>query len=642
MADTRRIFGWLAVGAALGLALVLALLLLRDGEHEPQPGGPVVSRAAEPRTAEKPVISVPEPERRAPAPPPPVEAPRTGSVTGRLVDSQHLPLPRGQVEALQGDTGGMSGLTDLVALGRRTVADDGGRFTLGDIPAMSNLMLRVAGESLPLSEVGPYLVEAGGTTDLGDLVMEPGIAITGTVIDERGAPIAGARIGLIQGRSADPGEPYDEDTLPEPVRIVLSSESGRFRIEHAACESFVLAVSAESFANGLFPGGPEPGDRPGEIDVPVLLRPAGTLRGRVLDQADDRPLPGARVFAEPMDQGSGRSQAVTAADGSFVLDDVVPGNYALSATLKGYSRAHERSFDETPGAEIVFRLEKQGSLSGHVVGSDGEAIRAFDLQPRYRRRRLDPPIAQGAFQRVAAADGSFLVEDLDPGFWSVDVWAKGYSLTSSEPVRVKQGQPATGLTVTLLRGSTLSGLVRDDTGQPVKGASVSLHANREPEIDFLRDVEPMPGVTHGTRTDAEGRFRLEDLSARAYQVQVDHPEYAILRRNDVALAAEQALEAEPFILQRAATVRGSAVGGAGEPLPGVTVSLTEVNGYARQTTSDGRGQFVFTRVREGDYQLVCYGRQISLSAMLASVRNPPETFRVAAGATVQRNAVSLE
>jgi len=645
MADTRRLFGWMAVGAALALGLVLVLLVLRDDD---QPAVPATSGGVVSRTAgagpppQKPVIPVPVVDRRPPPTPPPTTAPMVGIVTGRLVTPEHLPVPSGRIEALQGSSVAIPGLVALASLGLRTVVEADGRFTLSGVPPMSDLVLRVEGDETPLTELGPFLVQPSRTTDLGDLVVRAGLTITGTVFDERGVPVAGARIGLLQGPADSAAEERTERTMPEPVRLVLSNESGRFRIDHAAPESFVLMVSAKGFANALVPGGPGFNEQFAETDVPVIVRRAGVLRGRVLDREDDHPLAGAHVFAEPMDQGSGYSQAVTAADGHFVLENLVPGNYALSSTLKGYSPGHERSFDETPDADIVFHLDRQGSLTGMVLGSDGQPIRAFDLQPRFRNRRLDPAVPRGAFQRVTSADGSFVVDDLDPGFWSVDVWAKGYSLTSSEPLKVKQGEQAGRLTVTLLRGATLSGMVRDSEGLAVANAAVTLHANREPEVDFLRDVTPIPGVTQGTRTDAEGRFALEDLSARKYQVQVDHPDYAIVRRNDVALAAEQELELEAFVLQRAATVQGSALSGTGEVLAGVTVSLTAVDGFARQAVTDGRGQFVFTRVREGDYQLVCYGKQLSLGAMLASLKNPPETFRVAAGASLQRNAISLE
>ncbi|HTE06977.1 MAG TPA: carboxypeptidase regulatory-like domain-containing protein, partial [Planctomycetota bacterium] len=389
-------------------------------------------------------------------------------------------------------------------------------------------------------------------------------------------------------------------------------------------------------------GEPDPDGELAQVEVRVLLKRAGTLSGRVTDRSDDHPLPGVHVHAEPMDPGAGRSEAETGADGRFTLEDIAPGNYALTATVAGYTRGQARSFDATPDAEIAFKLDRQGSLAGTVVGSDGRPVHAFDMQRSYRRRRLDPAVPVGSFQRIANADGSFFIKDLDPGFWSVDVWAKGYSLTSSEPVKVKQGEAATGLTVTLLRGSTLTGTVRDAEGRAVPGAEISLHDNREPEVDFLRDTTPIPGITQFVHTDAEGRFRLEDLSARKYQVQVDHPDFAILRRNDVAVAAERDAELEAFVLQRAAVVKGAAVTASGEPLAGVTVSLTALEGFSRQTTTDSHGQFLFTRVREGDYQLVCYGRQLTLGAMLSSVRNPPESFHVTAGATLQHNAQSLE
>ncbi len=644
MADSRKLFRSLAVGAALALGVVLVMLVLRADESPAAPPDPasVVSRGSDARPPSgKPVISVPPADRR-PAPPPPTPGPVAASVDARIVTAEHRPLRAGRIEALQGNNAGIPGMSELQPLGLRAVSDDTGAFTLSGVPAMTDLMLRVDGEEFSAAELGPFTVESGRPTHLGDLVIPDGLTITGTVFNEQGVPVTGARVGLLQGPMSREAGESTEMLIPAPVRLVLSDASGRFRIAHAAVESFSLMVSAKGYANAMTPGSLDPGERIGEIDVPVKLVPAGTLSGRVLDHDDDHPLAGAHVFAQPMDQGSGYSETLTRADGRFLLEDLLPGNYSIFVTLKGYTAGRDRSFADKPQAELTIRLERQGSLAGVVVGSDGRPIRAFDLQAQCRKRRLDSALPSGAFQRVTSADGSFVVNDIDPGFWSVDVWAKGYSLTSSVPMKVKQGEQVGGMTVTLLRGSTLTGVVRDVDG-PVANATVTLHANFEPELDFLRDTQPIPGVPpQGVRTDAEGRFTLEDLSASKYQVQVDHPDYAIVRRNDVVLAAETELGIETFVLQRAGTVRGYAMSASGDTLTGVTVSLTEVNGFSRQTASDGHGQFVFTRVREGDYQLVCYGKQLSFEAMIASVRHPPETFRVGEGVSVQRNAISLE
>ncbi|HZJ71125.1 MAG TPA: carboxypeptidase-like regulatory domain-containing protein, partial [Planctomycetota bacterium] len=184
----------------------------------------------------------------------------------------------------------------------------------------------------------------------------------------------------------------------------------------------------------------------------------------------------------------------------------------------------------------------------------------------------------------------------------------------------------------------------DDSGAPVVGARVSLHANFEPDLEALRDTEPSAALGAEDRTDEQGRFELRELAARAFQVEVDHPDFSVLRRNDVKSVAGQEVELEPLVLTRSGSVTGKALSSLGDPLSGVTVYLYLVGSWTRQTTSDGQGLFRFERLPEGDYELSCYGRQPDFFAMLSALEGPnkPQSFRVAPGQVVQHDVVALE
>jgi hypothetical protein len=347
--------------------------------------------------------------------------------------------------------------------------------------------------------------------------------------------------------------------------------------------------------------------------------------------SDDSPLKGALVIASALDPGNEGAQAVTDSEGRFSIADVAPGNYALRATLAGYSPANLRTWAKRPDDPVELRLARQGTLRGSVIDPDGNPVTAFDLQPKSHRTKLDGAVPFGPVQRLRDKEGRFSVTGFDPGWACVDVWAQGYALTASPCVKVTQGAEIDGLVVQLVRGASLAGLVLDDLGQPVAGAAVSLHLNREPEVAFLRDDPRQNPRLKAARTAADGTFLIEDLSPLTYQVEVDHPAHAILRRNDVLVQPATANDAGTLTITRNATVRGTALDDVGNALPGASITLTLLHGPAREVTADARGRFEFPRVPAGEYLLTCYGRSPNLQDLLNSIKLPDAPLRVAPG-----------
>lgn len=622
---------------ALGWGLVLLLLAAGGGAawwlagDRPSDTGSGELLAPGPQRPERPPVVIETGPDRPPTPAPEPEAPRTGSVTGRVVTPDRVPLPGARVEALRGAVvAGMPGLLEPRRLRRDTVADAAARFTLADLPACTDLVLRLDGDFAP-AELGPFPVAPGGSTDLGDLVVHPGMLIAGEVRDELQRPVAGARVGLFQGVVPD----LEEGLSPEPQRLVLTDDQGRFSLPHAQPASFNLVVSAKGFARARHAAAPPPFEQPGRMEAFITLRPARPLTGRVLAANGEVPLKGARVVATALDQGNEGGEATSNAEGFFTIADLAPGNYALRATLAGYSPANSRTFAKRPDEPVVLRLARQGRLRGHVIDPDGNPVTAFELQPKAHRAKLDGAVPFGPIQRIRDREGAFEVSGFDPGWACVDIWAQGYALTASACVKMTQGAEVDGLLVQLVRGATLSGSVLDDLGQPVAGATVTLHLNREPEADFLRDDPRDNPRLKATRTDAEGRFLIEDLSPLAYQVEVDHPAHAILRRNDVAVAAATDNDAGALVITRNATIRGTALDAGGNALPGAAVTLTRLHGPARDLKADARGRFEFPRVAPGDYMLTCFGRPPGLQDLLNSIKLPESPLRVEPGQVLE-------
>lgn len=631
MADRRRNLAWgvliLGVLAAGGVAFWLL-----HGEPERDDRGQPIARPTAPDVRPP---DLPEPTERVRPEPPPPEKPRTGQGTGRIVDEHRVPIAGARVSALRGMTvTGMPGLLAPKALHLQAQTDAQGAFSLPDLPVADDILLRVEGEFSP-AEMGPFTIAAGGTSDFGDLVIPAGMVIAGEVRDPSSQPVAGARVGLYQGlvEEGPDGEPG------EPHRVVLTDERGRFELKGALADSFNLVVAAKGFARARIADGPPLGEKPARMDLLVNLVLARPVTGSTFTESGE-PLSGVRVLAMPLQPGNDGGSAVSDSQGKFSIEELAPGAYGLVASRKGYSTANSRTSEKDPTAAVDIVLRKQGTLSGFVVGDDDKPIVAFDIVGKWSRRRMDPPVPIAPSRRITDKNGAFTIEGLDPGFAAVDIWARGYALTSSESVRVQQGEAVSGVVIKLLRGATLFGVVVNDAGLPMAGAHVSLHLNREPEVDFLRDDPKGDPRLKDTRTDAEGRFAIEELPPLTYQIQVDHPDCAVLRRNDVVVLAAQDNDAGTIMITRSGTVRGTALTTGGAAAPGAQVTLMLVNGPSRQVQADRKGRFVFSRIPPGDYTLQCFATTANLQDMLNTLGAKEPPFPVAPGQELDLNVTS--
>jgi len=625
--------------AVLATAAGLAIRVLGDDGPAPEDAGEVtvVSPGSGPRAPREPMTLAPSPD--LPSSAEPTREPNAallGTIAGRVTTSDRRVIREGRVEAMRGAFAGMPGLIELTSL--QVGADIGtdGRFALIGLPAVDDLVLRVDGETFALTDVGNFVVRAGQSTDLGDVVVSAGMDVIGRVVDERGHTIDGASVGLFIG--ARTGLPPGDDERPR--RLVLTNADGRFRIPHSPISSFSLSVAADGYANARGHGGVLPGERPASVSVLVTMRKELPLRGRVVALPDGAPVEGALLRAVPLGPGLGGGRAQSDADGRFEITGIAYGNYNVEAILPGYSVGRDRTWTKRDDYEVEIGLQKQGSLKGFVVGEGGKPVASFDLQPQYHRRRLSPEVPSGAFRRIVNRDGAFELLDLEPGFTCVQVWAKGYALTQSECIKVARGQDIEGVVVTLVRGATLDGLVLDDRGSPVPGARISLHYNKESDIPMLRGSSGRPAMMKDTRTGPDGRFSLRDLTAMTYQVEVDHRDFAIVRRNNVVVEAASVHSTEDFLLDRAARVEGVATTTNGQLQADSIVYLQRVGGTSRQTSTDGRGRFVFPRLTPGDYMLSCFGKSMSLASVLTNAQNQLQPFRVEAGQTLKRNVIS--
>lgn len=131
---------------------------------------------------------------------------------------------------------------------------------------------------------------------------------------------------------------------------------------------------------------------------------------------------------------------------------------------------------------------------------------------------------RGSAERVAAgANGRFVVRGLPIASYNVRAEAPGYLGGStglgrpggSESFEIRQGQTSARVTIRLLKQAILTGVVVDEAGEPVIGASVRAYRRSISRFGVLSYVSAGPATT-----DDRGAYRLFGLEPGEYLVLV--------------------------------------------------------------------------------------------------------------------------
>jgi hypothetical protein len=252
--------------------------------------------------------------------------------------------------------------------------------------------------------------------------LKPGGRVFGKVTDKSGHPIAGVRVFLL-----------DQETRAQAHNLeVVTNEEGAYAIRGVAAGLYQARYRHSVFM---------PLDRSdvavrGADDfqqVDVVLAMGFRLSGRVVDESGS-PVEGASLTAT---NGSSANTAKSAADGSFTVSALtdVPAN--ISADKPGYGRVVLRNLPPN-STNIVLRLPRPGTLAGRLD---------MDAAPRKVQvvlSRFDDELRQviPTETRTFAPppDGRFMVADIPPGTYWVDVLAEGYVAVDRPQMVIQAGQ----------------------------------------------------------------------------------------------------------------------------------------------------------------------------------------------------------
>ncbi|HEX3529928.1 MAG TPA: carboxypeptidase regulatory-like domain-containing protein [Thermoanaerobaculia bacterium] len=422
----------------------------------------------------------------------PVEIRLTAAATleGRVTDAGGHPTAGVPVllGPRRGGPGEESPAADLVATGSaRTLTDDDGRYRLDSLEPVRSFAaaLRPGGRRL----AGAAVDLRAGENRL-DLIQPPEIAITGRVLDEKGAPVAAARIFL-------------EGAEPEDRWLVIATADGAFRLAGIPDGDYRLSVFAKGLAQ------PEPQDvrvagAPAQ-GIELRLGRGVTITGK-LTGIEPAELNGLMILAEDARSPRSRRLGLAAPDGRYRIPDLPLGHWKVTGRTAA-GRQALASVDVAPGSgETALDLSFVSglTLSGRL---------RVDGQPAAGTILATAVDGAGNWQggnggeAPAAADGVFCLAGLQPGSYLLLVVLDG----KLWPLRTVELTADRELPLDIVTG-TLSGRIVGPYGSPLPGARVSLRP-RTLGIDAF-----LPGPR--AESDGEGAFEILHIPAGSHHLLV--------------------------------------------------------------------------------------------------------------------------
>lgn len=382
-------------------------------------------------------------------------------------------------------------------------------------------------------------------------------SINATVTDDAGRPIDGALVG-IRDNTSGPWVTVGGSVLIDGLEDNVTS--------------YNIWANKTGYLNS--------------VDMPVipatstttnvtLVVTGGSIWGFVTSQLGH--VASGTVEIDPL----GYTSNVSAADGTYTLEGVPSGNYTVTARAPGYA-PDSKNVTITAGRNTrqdFSMYSQEGWLSGYVF----HAVTHLPLNDTNVSVTKD----NSTTTVPNFADGSYLIVGLPEGNYTITASKEGYfTITLTDVFISNNGTSNFNFSLsekpTLIYGTVRSGSYL----QPNVNVSVV-------------------GTTVFNMSDAEGDYRLENLSAGIYSLsaQLEGYERALISDVFLPVGGEVKVDIE-LVAMPGAIVRGQVLErDSRDPLASVTVTIIAPGGEQRSKDTNFRGQFEFTGLADGDYTL---------------------------------------
>jgi len=406
------------------------------------------------------------------------------------------------------------------------------------------------------------VVAANVTTEHVDFVAPAVGTIVGTVSNWASQPMPGAMV------LADCGD-------PNKLRSGTAGSNGAYTIRDVPVGTYKLtALDANSpYSFNEYEGVQV---QAGAVTNPPLnfaAVGAGHITGYVRD-ASGSPVIGARVA---VDVGTDSSRSgFSGQDGVYKIENVPPGTHVVRATATKFE------FPDRTDVTVQIGAWTQGidfQASSGTVGTGSIVGRIAIEDPNFQDPNAWAPVPsayviatlpgegpntrpQRVGSKMANEQGSYAIQQLDAGTYTVSIRPPGYAEVIQSGVVVSAGQQTVLNVGVSAVEATISGTITDESGAPI--ADVTVGGDSGSGLGFTGS------------TDANGLYTVRCLPAGTYKVRVCSSGLTFADRTNVQVAAGAAVAGIDFSAAPWGIVSGKLTEADGTtPIPQATIRIAD-------------------------------------------------------------------
>lgn len=425
------------------------------------------------------------------------------------------------------------------------VTDREGEFSVGPItPGRVRAIVRHPGHVDASSEL--VTLTPGGTARV-HVVLETGGSLEGRVVDDRGFPVAGARVQITaqNGSSERSSVTADDGTFAFPSvyrQLIVTVSRPSNPVEPAFQEKITVANDERK-------------------NMDIVLRAERDPVAVTVNDDRGYPVDSVQVSAVSLSKDSSlRATAFTDKQGKAMIPDAVGVSIRLEVTAPGFAPM-VKVVQDAP-KELKLSLVPGLRVKGRVTARNG--------RDRLEDAVVTAYVEGGAKHLRTNKDGVFQMSDLPPGQVKLRVEHKDYvpvekTVTISEPSnrdRLVELEP-----INLLDAGTVEGEVVDERGNPVAGARVAKDA-----VPTWLPVGPLPpGIV---ATNSRGEFELGGLPEGNVTLEALLPDQGRGKVTGVEVLANRTTRRVRITIRKSEDARSS------ESSAGLLITLREATGYS--------------------------------------------------------------
>lgn len=600
MKNTEKTFLFAVVIIGIGLAFAGYWFILRE-QPQIQEDDPSAYRMPEPvETTEPEEPEAVEEEYQAPEEEevPSAEEEGIALFIGRVVDEKKKPIP-GAVVAVYRARSNVAFLINQIEEKKtkpltQLKSDEKGDFQTEPLYAGVGYRLVADHEDYCRKVIDDLSLKEGEDTHLPPIVLSVAKTVHGRVRDDKGRPISGATIAVLNS-IVNPNKPV------KPLRMVKTDDDGKYTVLCLESADFLIRASAKGHESKT-ERNKLTFDKKSEFEFNFTLAKEMTIKGQVLDD-QGKPLAGASIQAIQLKTKERPTLWFnTDKEGKFTLRGLSQSSYYIAAAHKEFSPASHNNV-AAGRDDVVFILQPRSGITGQVVDAQNRPVKSYWIIANRTSPAKESGVTRYEKRKFSHPDGRFTFDCLDPGKYVLEVQAKGYATYNSKPVKVVAESFSGDLLVQLNKGGSVSGIVLDHEGNPLKRVYVHIRSNNYRP----NPIENIFGVTEkhqksSIRTDANGRFEITNVVPGTYQLEFDHRRYPPLRVNDIVVEMNYTTEAPVQRMKLGATLKGTVFNDANAVVPSAKVTINKTDHtFHRIITTDQNGSYKISDLPPGEY-----------------------------------------